>query len=354
LYEFIFWLFINSIHLATLTNIATANPSKRVEQSTFAEFYGSLAEDSDTARKINFLSKKSGIDTRFSVLPVLTWPFNHNLTEKMELFHLEAQKLAFKAVVNLGVGINHSTFTDLIVVSCTGMRAPGLEYDLIRTFSLPTNIHRYNINFMGCYAGIIALRLAKTICQQPNRKVLIVSVELCTLHFQKSFADDYLLSNLIFGDGSAAAIVSSEEDQTGLRLDGFTSDVLPESKNAMAWNISEHGFLMELKSTVPKIIHEHIHLPPSYNIADLDQLRWAVHPGGVQILDVIEQKFKLKKTALLASRDTLRKHGNMSSATILFILKQLLDDTENQNPVFACAFGPGLTFETLYANYVGK
>lgn len=337
--------------MSYITDISTALPKRTIRQQDFAEYYSSCTDDALVKRQINLVCKRSGIDKRHTVVQDLSTLNSQSIDDTMQSFHNQASILAIEAVKGLQLtSVQLHEITDLIMISCTGMQAPGLEFDLIKHFDLSTDIRRYNINFMGCYAAITGLRMAKDICSSPGRKVLLVSVELCTLHFQQVFHPDYILSNSLFADGAAAAVISSEANK-GLHLDDSASRIIPNSEKDMSWRISPNGFLMTLSNEIPNFIKELITNDNLYK-RDLKPLQWAVHPGGRQILDSIETAMDLDKTKLQFSREVLRDHGNMSSATILFILQKFLYSSDDQEDIIACAFGPGLTFESLILHVV--
>lgn len=333
-----------------IQNIGTALPASSLTQDEFVEIYSGLTNDSDTRRKLSFLAKKSAIDKRHCITPDIASLLSMSLQEKMSLFHQEAVRLAKKSILANPAWKDPASFTDIITVSCTGMQAPGIEIDLIQELGLSTEIKRYNINFMGCYASLTALRLANEICQRPGRRVLIVSVELCTLHFQDQFIDDYLLSNSLFADGSASVIVCSENQDARLSISDFESRLVPNSKDEMSWKLSPDGFLMTLSAKVPSSIKDSLHDKALFS-KDPREITWAVHPGGKQIIDGIASVLSLDDESVAVSRAVLRQFGNMSSSTILFVLKELLK-VEKRKPIIACAFGPGLTLESALIDYV--
>ena len=223
---------------------------------------------------------------------------------------------------------------------------------LIQKLGLSPNTRRYNINLMGCYAALTGMRLASEICNQPNRTVLLVSVELCTLHFQQKYSDDYLLSNTIFADGAASAIITSEQKQGQLELMDFESRLLPDSDDEMSWKISPDGFLMTLSSDVPKTISKSLNIKQLFD-KNPTTTDWAIHPGGKQIIDGLEKTLGIATDKNDAPRKVLNEYGNMSSATILFVLKELLaNGNKTHDELIACAFGPGLTLEAALLAYV--
>lgn len=279
-----------------------------------------------------------------------------------ELYTQEATKLyvdAAQQALDACEGIEVADITHVVTVSCTGFYQPGPDYKIVRALGLNPHVQRYHLGFMGCYASFPALRSAKAFCQaDPDAVVLVVSAELCTLHVRSSNDPDQIIASSVFADGAAAAIVAgSAPDSTALRLDHFDTALTPVGEADMAWTIGDEGFEMVLSSYVPKIIGQHIHgaLEPLFSQeADLadrpykDVQRWAVHPGGRSILDKVESNLELRPDQLTPSRETLRQYGNMSSATILFVLKHILEEAsaESEERVCAMAFGPGLTVET--------
>lgn len=279
-----------------------------------------------------------------------------------DLYAQEATKLYVDAALQAleaDDGVDAGDITHVVTVSCTGFYQPGPDYMLVRELGLNPRVQRYHLGFMGCYASFPALRTAQAFCEaDPNAVVLVVSAELCTLHVRSSNDPDQIIASSVFADGAAAAILTgSPPEGPALRLDQFDTALTPVGESDMAWTIGDEGFEMVLSSYVPKIIGEHIHdaLEPLFSqdaaLASgpyKDVQRWAVHPGGRSILDKVESNLELRPDQLTPSREVLRRYGNMSSATILFILKDILEDssTEAEERVCAMAFGPGLTVES--------
>jgi predicted naringenin-chalcone synthase len=207
---------------------------------------------------------------------------------------------------------------------------------------------------MGCYAAINALKLARHIVRsEGNARVLVVNIELCTLHLQETPNLEQVLSFMLFGDGCAACVVSA--DATGIALDRFRAVVVPNTSEMITWNIRDFGFDMVLSGMVPSTIHDALR----GGVADiLDGAStqaidlWAIHPGGRTVLDAVERAFRLAPTALAASREILRRYGNMSSATVMFVFERLLRQAA-RGAGCAMAFGPGLTAETMLFRAAG-
>ena len=339
--------------MSYIVDIGTAVPKHSLSQDEFYAIYSSMTEDTDIQRKIKFLTSRSAINKRNCVEPDIKKLIAMPLEQKLAVYHSSALELAIEAIENnTAFKANKDTITDIIFISCTGMQAPGVEIDLINHFNLNTNIRRYNVNFMGCYAALTGLRMANDICNTPNRTVLMVSVELCTLHFQHKFIDDYLLSNSIFADGAASVLLSSTSKGAKLKLEDFESRLIPNSKDEMSWKISPEGFLMTLSSDVPKSIKASLEEQHLFG-REPNTTGWAIHPGGKQIVDGIKSSLHLDESEVLASRKVLLENGNMSSATILFVLKEMLTNRPSDKKEFiACAFGPGLTLESALISYV--
>lgn len=339
--------------MSYIQHIGTAVPKHSLTQSEFAEIYSSMTEDSDIQRKIKFLTARSAIDKRHCVEPDIKKLIELSLEEKLATYHSNALELAKEAVVTNRAYTEHKDhITDIVFISCTGMQAPGVEIDLIQKLGLSASIRRYNVNFMGCYAALTGLRMAKDICATPGRTVLMISVELCTLHFQHQFIDDYLLSNSIFADGAASVIITSEQHNAKYKLEDFESRLIPASKDEMSWKISPSGFLMTLSGEVPKTISKSLTEKRLFN-KEPNSVGWAIHPGGKQIVDGIKGTLGLEESEVTASRKVLLENGNMSSATILFVLKEMLQNRPSAKQEFiACAFGPGLTLESALLSYV--
>jgi alkylresorcinol/alkylpyrone synthase len=287
---------------------------------------------------------------------------------------------AARQAVEEAAGIEAADVTHVVTVSCTGFYAPGPDYAVVRGLGLGAATQRFHLGFMGCYGAFPALRMAAQFCAaDPDAVVLVVCVELCSLHLHSSDDADTIVASSVFGDGAAAAIVTARPAPAGstvLDLDAFETVLTPVGEDDMAWTIGDQGFDMVLSSYVPKIIDEHItgaleplwaQVPALQGVAPADVEDWAIHPGGRSILDRVEDRLALAPAQLQASRSTLAEVGNMSSATVLFVLRRILHRTppadvpgvEHGDPaapvaasgagtgrVCAMAFGPGLTVET--------
>jgi predicted naringenin-chalcone synthase len=248
--------------------------------------------------------------------------------------------------------IDPEQVTHVVTVSCTGMFAPGPDFRLVKDLGLPPTVERYHIGFMGCAAAIPGLRAAASICAaKPDAVVLVAAAELCTLHIRSSEDPQQIVAASVFADGAAAAVVAGQDVEASaprLALDRFGTRLTSEGESEMVWTIGDKGFDMVLTAEVPRIIGREIQQAVGGFLDGVEPDVWAVHPGGRSILDRVEAGLALPETALEASRAVLRDYGNMSSATILFILRELLlDDRLGDARIAALAFGPGLTVESV-------
>ena len=353
-----------------ITSIGTANPPYRMSQKDTAGFMADiLSLNPSEARKLRVLYRATAIEYRYTVLEDYTLkdklkffpnddsPFP-TTAERMQVYQENAIKLSIEAVKNCWKSLNTplSAITHLITVSCTGMYAPGLDIELVERLELSFNTERTCINFMGCYAAFNALKVGDAICKSnPKAKVLIVDIELCTIHFQKSKLDDDLIANAIFADGAAAVLLENEiTTKKALSLEGFFCDLAPSGKQEMAWYIKDYGFEMKLSTYVPEVLKGHsneliMRLLKKVGLSVNDIHHLATHPGGRRILEVVEEVLQIPRDKNKAAYEILKNYGNMSSATILFVLQRLLNQTEsinNQENVLSLAFGPGLTMES--------
>jgi predicted naringenin-chalcone synthase len=362
--------------MSYITSIGTANPKHKFSQKVIADFMlGTMRLEEVERRKLRAIFNASGIESRYSVIEDYGKTSNFSFFSKVadadifpstqdrvNLFRAEAPKLSVAAVHDLLK--SYSTFdlqtiTHLIVVSCTGMYAPGLDIDLVKQLKLKSTVQRTAINFMGCYAAFNALKIADVICKnEVTSKVLIVCTELCSLHFQPQGTDDNVLANALFGDGAAAVLVENQtESKLKLSIESFHSDLSKTGEDQMAWTIGDLGFEMKLSAYIPEIIRS--------GIAELtnsllrktakkfsDIKHFAIHPGGKKILQVIEQELGITAKENHSAYDVLRQFGNMSSATVLFVLKDLLvnKNVSSGECILSFAFGPGLTLESMVLN----
>jgi len=334
--------------------------------TVLGELGGEFADDTEGV----FLDRETGV-----LRNPTTGVRNEVYTDRSPELFLAAARRALEA----SGGLTAADVTHVVTVSCTGFFAPGPDYRLVRDLGLRASTQRYHLGFMGCYGAFPALRAARDFClADPDAVVLVVSVELCSLHISSSNDPDTIVASSVFADGAAAAVVTSRDAPAGhsvLDLDAFETVLTPVGETDMAWKIGDHGFEMVLSSYVPSIIEKHIEgalepllarLGESRPEASADIERWAIHPGGRSILDKVQDAVKLSDAQMVESRRVLRDYGNMSSATVLFVLREILHDGDaagvgsstgastsestsdiaGNERVCAMAFGPGLTVES--------
>jgi predicted naringenin-chalcone synthase len=356
--------------LSKIVSIATAVPEYRHEQEDILRFMQSAyALDEVEKRKLRYLYKQGGIETRYTIVPDFSLPANDwqffpatenlepfpSLEKRMEWFGQYALPLSVEAVHSCLPEQNMKEITHLVTVSCTGMSAPGLDLELMEALDLPSSVTRVSVNFMGCYAAIHALKLADAFCTgNSNARVLIVCTELCSLHFQKDHTTDNITSSLLFADGAAAVLVTGNDDTEGLSIKTFYSKVSHKGKKEMAWQLSSKGFLMTLSGYVPGLIEEDFNAfvddaLATASLGKKDITHWCIHPGGKKILEAVHSSLGFTNGQLQHSYDVLRDYGNMSSPTVLFVLKNIMNslDKKDNNRIFGAAFGPGLTMESF-------
>jgi predicted naringenin-chalcone synthase len=336
--------------------------------------------EAKSKRLIHAIYNRSAIDTRYSVLGDFSSEAEAHLyrtdaegkvispgtAQRNEVYARASRELAVKVarqVLDAAPGFSREDVTHVIFASCTGFANPGPDYHIIRELGLRIDVQRYTLGFMGCYAAFPALRMAAQFCEaDATAVVLIVSLELCTLHMQIDDKPDNILANSLFADGAAAALISAREPEKkrpAYALRAFSSALLPAGEAEMAWDIGNEGFNIVLSSYVPEIIGANVrHLASEmlqrHDLKLEDIQEWAVHPGGRSILDKVEQSLCLPPEALATSRSVLADYGNMSSATVLYVLRELLENGETDRALtMAMAFGPGLTVETAVLERVG-
>lgn len=355
---------------ARIASIGTAVPSTSMSQEDLRDvFEAQPGTDRLARRRIHGTFSAAGIETRHMVLTGLRGdPDGTFVGEggsllspatgvRNELYRTAAPPLAEEASHNAlaEADIAAEQVTHLITVSCTGFFAPGIDYRLVRDLGLNNTVERIHLGFIGCAAALPALRTASQIAEaRPNAVVLVVCVELCSLHVRRSTDPEQIVAASVFADGAAVAVVTSDDSvgsSGGLALEKFATTLTSEGESDMFWTIGDHGFEMTLSAQVPRIIGREIRSAVNgvFTEEDLPHI-WAVHPGGRSVLDRVEKGLNLPETTLDDSRAVLRDYGNMSSATILFVLRRILEDPNRTGPVAAMAFGPGLTVESALMN----
>lgn len=350
---------------ALINAIGCAVPSHDVHEA-FIGWAGRQVADERERALFRRMAERSGIAHRWSVLPptaeggspVARGGFYAAgmppTSERMRLYARYAPALALQAIEGLRQTLPNGGpiegVTHLVVASCTGFAAPGIDQMIADALGI-AGVERTLVGFMGCYAAVAALRTARHIVRsEPAARVLVVTVEISSLHLQDEHSIERLLMMLQFGDGAAAALVSGQGD--GFLMDRPFAVQLPDSAELIRWTIGDTGFLMHLSGEVPGRIQAALR-DEDVRAVLLGARRpgeianWAVHAGGRSILDAVEHGLALPAEALAAAREVLRRYGNMSSSTLMFILADLLARRVEGDGV-ALAFGPGLAAEGFH------
>ena len=377
---------------AEILGLGLATPQHRLDIRTAAK-YASLAscEDASQSRKLEALFRRSGVKPRGSVLleeapdeqvtqtfyAPSTGPDDRGPTtsHRGDRFAVEAPILALasarKALEQSGV--SPSEITHLVTVTCTGFSAPGVDIELIDGLGLPATTERVQVGFMGCHGSINGMRAARgLVAADPSAKVLMTSVELCSLHYQYGFDADRIVSGALFADGSGSLVIANSDSKISSRngssngssngngaphyvhtalgsIAGTGSCLIADSRDSMTWRIGDNGFEMTLAATVPGLIENGLRAFLTDWLAkhgeSIESIGgWAVHPGGARILTAVDAALDFDSSILSVSREVLAAHGNMSSATMLFILQQFAA-IGRPKPWLMLGFGPGLEIE---------
>lgn len=357
-----------------IAGLGTAVPPHELSAETAVELVQRVCCENDKQRRLAaMLYRQSGIRQRQTVVPAAEayrWiaggdrfdPALHMDTEGRQLglttaergdwYRDHATPLAMEAARNaLADGsIEAKQVTHLVTVSCTGSEAPGVDMGLIHQLSLPASTQRVNVGFMGCHGAINGLRVANALASDPNAVVLMVAVELCSIHYCFHWDRQRMLGNALFADGAAAIVGTSKPtDSQSWRVLATGSTVIPNSASAMSWRVGNHGYAMTLSSELPELIEQNVGGWLSEWLAEQGHTvesvgNWAVHPGGPRVLEAVESALGLASCHTEDSRQVLAQHGNMSSATVLFIA-QRLRQRGAAKPCVMLGFGPGLVAE---------
>jgi predicted naringenin-chalcone synthase len=346
-------------------SIGTALPRGRMAQEVAAATARSFAPHCVPEGVIEVLHRRTGIRGRAGVI-VDPATGTQNLYQpdeggrgpstarRLSLYTKAAGELACESAGKaLGqAGIEAARVTHVVTVSCTGFEAPGVDQLLVKGLSLPANVGRTHIGFMGCHGALNGLAVARAIAaSDPAAIVLLCCVELCSLHMHYGDRRDQLIANALFADGAAAVVVSQHPSPGAIELRACASRLFDATADLMGWRIGDHGFEMSLAHEVPDVLAAHV---PAWIDSVLESCKlkrsavgaWAIHPGGPKIVESVVRSLGLEKEAADDSLAVFREHGNMSSPTVLFILQSMM--TQNRaRPWVAMAFGPGLAAEAV-------
>jgi predicted naringenin-chalcone synthase len=357
-----------SMTTAHVNRVATGVPPIDVHEAFVDYACSQLVQDPRRGELFRRLSWKGEIEHRYSYLQPCDEPSSEGLdverfyvpgrfpptSKRMQYFAKRAPALAKATIDRLELGKERHDISHVIVTCCTGFSAPGIDLQILDMCDLPTSVERTFIGFMGCSAAINGLKVARHIVRSdPSAKVLLVNLELSTLHFKETHDLEQILSFFLFADGCAASLISAEP--IGIALDSFRAVLAPETTELITWNIGDDGFDMKLSGQVPGAIRNALcanseAILRGVPLKEIDL--WAVHPGGRTVLDAVQLALDLPLKALSDSRQVLRQFGNMSSATVMFVLNRLMDTMEPGQLGCGMAFGPGLVAETMHFHSV--
>ncbi len=338
-----------SQHHVSLLSIGVAVPAYSSPQNEISQWMAAAFSDQPAvARAVRSLHTHSGIERRHSCCPEFLQPVEDSrftpgergaaptTAERMAIYAQEAPalgtKAARRALEQYAANSNSTTqtiadsITHLIVVSCTGFFAPGLDIAVAKQLGLSSTISRTVIGFMGCSAAFNGLRVAhEFVRSRPDARVLVVCVELCSLHIQQNANPAHLIAMSLFADGASACLVgkAAPGDRSVFHLDAFHSELQPDSEGEMVWEIGDHGFVLNLSPQIPERIALAAPATLDHLFHGQSPAFWAIHPGGRAIVDRLQKTFGLTPAQVAASREILRRYGNLSSATILFVLDEL-------------------------------
>lgn len=354
--------------MTALIDVAAASPPYVVRQSTAAaELKQRMGGNAVINRMIDAAVSKSGIETRHVVVgdadPTVEKKFyavtsggpHPGTASRMDLYREWSGRLAVEASSTLlaKTGTPPLSVDRLITISCTGFSAPNFDQQIITRLGLPPSVRRTHIGFMGCAAALVGLTNVLEAGHEPGRTILLVALELCSLHIQFEPTRDNILANMLFADGCGAALFSSDPLRAGkVRLLTTDSLLLDNSEEMMGWQIGDRGFQMVLSARLPDVIAGAA-VPAARRILSDRNLspdrisHWALHPGGRAILDALQDGLGLSHAQMAPSRAVLNRFGNMSSASIVYVIKEVLETSSIQPGELLCAvaFGPGLTME---------
>jgi predicted naringenin-chalcone synthase len=361
----------------SITGLGTATPRFSISQQDACELTYEFNCDTPQQRRLmSVIYRHSGVREKGSVLLQAAagtlaeregfFPLRRDSEDRgpgtasrMDRYAEEALPLALHAsqLALQDAGVSPAKITHLVTVSCSGFNAPGFDIGLVRALGMDAGTPRTHVGFMGCHGVFNGLRVANAFTSaEPNAVVLTCSVELCSLHHFYGWHPERVIANGLFSDAAGAAVCRADDEYNNLpfRLVGQASTIVPETSDAMSWRIGDHGFDISLSPDVPRLIEENLAAwlqefltTSGHSIASVGA--WAIHPGGPRILDACRDTLALREEQLLDAREILAQHGNMSSATILFLLERMRRENRAR-PVLTLGFGPGLTIETMLFN----
>lgn len=341
---------------ARIISVGTALPAHVLPQREAGRL---LATHSSRPQVVESLFARSGILERHSCLNFFDLPDADYLrptavstAQRMARYHDEALPLASRAARDALSKAQRTAndITHLVTISCTGFSAPGFDCGLVEELGIERSVFRTHIGFMGCHGAFNGLRVARSFCyDNPRSLVLLVAVELCSLHARSCDCADDVVGASLFADGAGACVIS--RDPGHWAIEQGASHLVPKTRDCMTWTISDEGFRMTLAARLPGVIAAHIRpwvesALASQQLKPKDVGAWVIHPGGPRIVEAVRRGVGLSGDQVALSLSVLRQYGNMSSPTVLFQLQKLIKEG-NRGFIVMLGFGPGLTCEML-------
>jgi predicted naringenin-chalcone synthase len=352
--------------------LASAAPSWRhtresllrfVRERMLGEGWSERLDQREQAVQIERLFRASQVETRQVCVDLDAFYAQPRSTgERMRAYASAAYDLGRDALASClrAAPLAHpASLTDFTVVSCTGYTAPGLDILLSRDMGIPPDARRVVIGHMGCFGALVGLRqLLASVRANPGATAALLSVELSSLHFASNLDREAYALMALFGDGAAAALLTSAEWASGPEIVDAYCVADFSAASQMTWEVGDAGFIMGLSPRVPVTLRRNVQAalerllaPHGLDIANITH--WLVHPGGPSILEAIAARLRLSDEQLAHSWNVLRERGNCSSATVLMVLEEAIKSGAPRKGDWGVmmAFGPGLTLETLLIRF---
>jgi predicted naringenin-chalcone synthase len=345
---------------ARIRSIGTANPKRLITRDEWLAIADRISPPEVDRAVLARLAHRSEIDTRAcAVFESDDECFYRagevpSTAERMAIWSVAARTMSLEACVKAlaGAAITPGEVTHIITASCTGFESPGIDAHLIASLGLARTVQRLNVGFMGCHAAVNALAAARNaVLANPAAIVLVCCTEVPSAHFHHTARLDQLVANTLFADGAAAVVVARGQDSASPELAATHTTLIADTADQMRWAIGDRGFEMTLGARVPDVLEREVGAWVRTALAEsglaiTDIASWAIHPGGPRVIDAVLAALALPPDAGAPSRAILRDYGNMSSATLLFILERL-HATRAPRPWVGLAFGPGLVGEMV-------
>ena len=315
------------------------------------------SQDSRFQRKVLKLFEGAGVDRRYSIMDPKEVFFNSSFEEKNNIYVREAKKIAEQALQKSleKANLNPTDIDYIITVSCTGIMIPSVDAYLINSLQMRQDIVRLPVTEMGCAAGVSGIIYAKNFLKaNPNKRAAVIAVEAPAATFQlEDFSMANIVSAAIFGDGAASVILSSHKEDKGPKIIDEAMYHFYDSTHMMGFKLVNTGLQMILDKTVPETISNHfpriVHPFLERNNLTIDDVNHLIfHPGGKKIVQTVEDLFGSLGKNIDDTKEVLRLYGNMSSATVLYVLERFMDgDRQREEKGLMLSFGPGFSAQRI-------